>query len=98
MNGRVYSPWLGRFLSPDPYVQVPENRQSYNRYSYCLNNPLKYTDPAGYMRTPDSYDNIEPEHQISFPISPSPSTSPSTWIIGDGYSINITPPPSNSGP
>ncbi len=47
MNGRVYDPVLGRFLSPDNYVQNPENGQSYNRYSYCLNNPLKYTDPNG---------------------------------------------------
>ena len=47
MNGRIYDPRLGRFLSPDPYVQAPYNSQNYNRYSYCLNNPLKYTDPSG---------------------------------------------------
>ena len=47
MNGRVYDPVLGRFLSPDPYVQAPTNTQNYNRYSYVLNNPLKYTDPSG---------------------------------------------------
>ena len=28
-------------------MQAPENPQNYNRYSYCLNNPLKYTDPSG---------------------------------------------------
>ncbi len=38
---------LGRFLSPDDYVQAPDFTQSFNRYSYCLNNPLKYTDPTG---------------------------------------------------
>jgi RHS repeat-associated protein len=48
MNGRVYDPMLGIFLSPDPYVQDPSNSQSYNRYAYCLNNPLMYTDPSGY--------------------------------------------------
>ncbi|MFT4223136.1 RHS repeat domain-containing protein [Dysgonomonas sp.] len=47
MNGRIYDPVLGRFLSPDPYVQSPLFSQNYNRYSYCLNNPLKYTDPSG---------------------------------------------------
>ena len=47
MNGRLYDPLLGRFLSVDNYVQEPYNTQSYNRYSYCLNNPLKYTDPSG---------------------------------------------------
>lgn len=47
MNGRVYDPILGRFLSPDNYVQAPDYTQSLNRYSYCLNNPLIYTDPSG---------------------------------------------------
>ncbi len=47
MNGRMYDYNLGRFLSPDNYIQSPGNPQNYNRYSYCLNNPLKYTDPDG---------------------------------------------------
>ncbi|MFP4042410.1 MAG: RHS repeat domain-containing protein, partial [Bacteroidales bacterium] len=46
-NGRIYDPDLGRFLSPDPYVQMPDNSQNFNRYAYCLNNPLIYTDPSG---------------------------------------------------
>ena len=48
MDGRMYDPYLGRFLSPDPYIQAPDNTQSLNRYAYCLNNPLSYTDPTGY--------------------------------------------------
>ncbi|MGB9748079.1 MAG: RHS repeat domain-containing protein, partial [Bacteroidales bacterium] len=52
MNGRVYDPCLGRFLSPDIVVQNPASTQDYNRYSYVLNNPLKYTDPSGYTRPP----------------------------------------------
>lgn len=47
MNGRVYDPLVGRFLSPDPLVQDISNSQSHNRYSYCWNNPLRYTDPTG---------------------------------------------------
>ncbi len=47
MNGRLYDPALGRFLSPDNYVQDPNNPQNYNRYAYAMNNPLKYTDPDG---------------------------------------------------
>jgi len=38
---------LCRFLSPDPYVQMPDYTQNFNRYSYALNNPLIYTDPSG---------------------------------------------------
>lgn len=49
MNGRVYDPEIGRFLSADPHIQAPYNSQSYNRYSYVLNNPMKYTDPSGYF-------------------------------------------------
>ncbi|MCQ2975739.1 MAG: RHS repeat-associated core domain-containing protein [Bacteroidales bacterium] len=47
MNARLYDPYIARFLSPDPYIQDPEYSQNFNRYSYCLNNPLKYTDPSG---------------------------------------------------
>jgi RHS repeat-associated protein len=50
MNGRVYDPDLGRFISADPTVQAPGNGQSLNRYSYVWNNPLAYTDPSGYRR------------------------------------------------
>jgi RHS repeat-associated protein len=48
MNGRVYDPNLGRFLSVDPVFQFPTNTQSLNPYSYVLNNPLSQTDPTGY--------------------------------------------------
>ncbi len=48
MNGRVYEPTLGRFMSADPQVQFANFSQSYNRYSYTLNNPLSFTDPSGY--------------------------------------------------
>lgn len=47
MNGRIYDPILGRMLSPDRYIQDPTSSQSYNRYSYVWNNPLRYTDPSG---------------------------------------------------
>jgi RHS repeat-associated protein len=48
MNGRVYDPILGRFLSADPNIQFVADLQSYNRYTYVHNNPLRYTDPTGY--------------------------------------------------
>ena len=47
MNGRLYDSKLHRFLQPDNYVQDPSNTQNYNRYGYCWNNPLRYTDASG---------------------------------------------------
>ncbi len=48
-NGRMYDPVLAHFLSPDPYIQNPENPLNYNRYSYCLFSPLQYVDPSGFF-------------------------------------------------
>src|ERR1700756_866126 len=49
MHARYYSPTFGRFLSVDPemesaYTEIP---QSWNRYLYVMNNPLKYIDLTG---------------------------------------------------
>jgi RHS repeat-associated protein len=48
MNGRVYDPVVGRFLSADPIVQAPGFTQSFNRYAYTFNNPLSFVDPSGF--------------------------------------------------
>ena len=52
-GARFYDPVLGRFVSADTVVPEPGNPQALNRYSYCYNNPLKYTDPTGHMVDPD---------------------------------------------
>lgn len=49
MHARYYDAMWGRFLSVDPswesaHLSMP---QSWNRYSYVMNNPMKYTDPTG---------------------------------------------------
>lgn len=56
MNGRIYDPILGRFLSPDPFIQAPQYPNSYNRYSYALNNPLRFIDPSGYKYGPSPHE------------------------------------------
>jgi RHS repeat-associated protein len=58
MNGRIYDPVISRFLQADPYIQNPGDGQSYNRYSYVLNNPLYYTDPTGYNWLSDAWGAI----------------------------------------
>ena len=47
MNGRLYDPLTSSMLSPDNNIQMPDFTQNLNRYAYCLNNPLAYTDPDG---------------------------------------------------
>lgn len=54
-QARYYKPSHGRFTSVDPLMAsaVVTVTQSWNRYSYALNNPLKYTDPSGEL--PESF-------------------------------------------
>jgi RHS repeat-associated protein len=47
-GARYYDPELGRFTQADTIVQAPSDPQTLNRYTYCRNNPLIYTDPTGH--------------------------------------------------
>lgn len=70
MNGRVYDPLMSSFLSVDAFVQSPDNSQNFNRYSYCLNNPLKYTDPSGWlMSRPSGSGGIPPQFKAPQPVA-----------------------------
>jgi len=48
-GARYYGSAQGRFISADPLMASAQvqNPQSWNRYTYALNNPLKYVDPEG---------------------------------------------------
>ncbi|MBZ6533866.1 RHS repeat-associated core domain-containing protein, partial [Acinetobacter seifertii] len=48
MNGRVYDPTIGRFISADPTIDGADSLQGYNRYAYVYNNPTTLLDPEGY--------------------------------------------------
>jgi len=47
-GARYYDPLIGRFITPDTIIQRPYDPQTLNRYTYCRNNPLKFTDPTGH--------------------------------------------------
>lgn len=73
MNARLYDPVHGRFLAPDPYVQAPDMTQSFNRYSYVLNNPMVYYDKDGefwWIAVLAFLFFTEPGYQIQKYISP----------------------------
>ncbi len=46
-GARYYDPQLGRFIQPDWIIQDPSDPQFLNRYTYCRDNPIRYTDPTG---------------------------------------------------
>jgi RHS repeat-associated protein len=46
-EARYYANVQGRFTSPDLLSGRPGSPQSWNRYAYSINNPLKYIDPSG---------------------------------------------------
>ena len=46
-GARYYDPETGRFLSRDALAGTKSAPQTLNRYSYCLNNPVKFVDPTG---------------------------------------------------
>lgn len=48
-KARYYNPEIGRFIQADTAIQDKHDLQSYNRYAYVRNNPLKYTDPTGHF-------------------------------------------------
>jgi RHS repeat-associated protein len=52
MHARYYSPNLGRFMSVDPVGGSVGSSQSWNRYTYVLNNPLAFNDPDGERQNP----------------------------------------------
>ena len=53
MDRQWNSPYINRFLSADTVTPTYANPQSLNRYSYVLNNPLRYTDPTGHKEKPE---------------------------------------------
>jgi len=83
MNGRIQDPWIGRFISADPFINDPLNTQDFNRYSYVHNNPLSATDPSGFR----DRDVIDP-----LPFWPYPSIPGS----GPGYHSPAPPKPACS--
>lgn len=47
LRARYYNPTTGRFISRDSVIGEIEDPLSLNLYTYCHNNPIRYTDPSG---------------------------------------------------
>jgi RHS repeat-associated protein len=79
MNGRLYDPVMGRFVSADPTIQAPDNLQSYNRYAYVWNNPLNSTDPSGYFKLFGI--NITPRTIVAIAVAAYTGGAASAWLM-----------------
>jgi len=100
MNGRVFDPALGRFMSADPTVTNPDDLQSFNRYSYVMNSPTGYVDPSGYEATASLAAVTVTGHGESFSGGPGGPASPADVLaklmnlinrIGNVKSVAISP-------
>jgi len=93
MNGRFYDPIPARMLSADNYVQDPGNSQSYNRYAYVFNNPMKYTDPSGEIGILAALGVAAIVAGVSYLINAGKNgweIDPRKWTSGDGVGIGFT--------
>ena len=57
-NARLYDPWAGQFITPDSIIPDYSNPQSLNRYSYTLNNPMRYIDPTGHWTVQGAWNSF----------------------------------------
>ena len=74
MNARIYEPATCSFLSPDPLIADENNWLNYNRYLYCLGNPVKFADPTGMQVLNPTYDVEGIYKYLPLPINvPEPS-------------------------
>jgi RHS repeat-associated protein len=87
MNGRIYDPVLGRFMTADILIDGPSSLQGYNRYSYVHNNPLMYTDPSGHLSLKKLFKAVVvavAAYYTAGMASTWLATSGSTWAVATG--------------
>ncbi|MBU7025318.1 MAG: hypothetical protein HXS48_00135, partial [Theionarchaea archaeon] len=73
-GARYYDPQLGRFMTRDFLAGTPANPQTLNRYAYCGNNPLNYTDPLGLWFEPEIEEEPEKTEEVEEPNDPEDTT------------------------
>jgi hypothetical protein len=73
----------------DTIVPYPNSSQSFNRYSYCRNNPLRYIDPTGHWDADGNSSEGFGGHGIGNPGSYGGQQSVGAPGFGDGYGVGM---------
>ncbi|OGO31775.1 MAG: hypothetical protein A2136_03665 [Chloroflexi bacterium RBG_16_54_11] len=106
-GARWYDAYLNRWIQPDAIIPDPNNSQSYDRYVYAFNNPVKYTDPSGHISWIAliilgaagltagagyvAFDILSVAH-ITDPRAPNPTSNDMTGWLTDRINENSTAP------
>ena len=93
-NARMYWPAAGRFVSADTVVPDSTTPQSFNRYAYVLNNPLRYGDPTGHCPAPPP--EFGPAICFALFIKPSEIAAGPVIVHGDGRDFSKDSNPAES--
>lgn len=83
MNGRVYDPLIGRFMSADSVIPNPYDLKDFNRYTYVLNNPLSMGDPTGHFYS------MSGDGSVSEAAGPANPNNPSESEFGPDKGFNV---------
>lgn len=59
LRARYLDPYLNQWIQRDPIVPHYENPQSLNRFTYALNNPVRFTDHSGLTPCDDDPNSSE---------------------------------------
>jgi RHS repeat-associated protein len=86
MHARYYSPQWGRFLSVDPGGYDASNPQSWNRYAYVVNSPIRMTDPTGRVAAESTLPPVPSGGQLFFTYAPG-----NDLVVVDGPGTQIMP-------
>ncbi len=96
-EARYYKNNHGRFTAVDPLLASGKsaNPQTFNRYVYVMNSPLKYTDPTGLQAAThigDVYGHRNVGfHKAPFDIYKKPYRGPSIFVdADDGFTYSVT--------
>lgn len=92
MNGRVYDPEIGRFVSPDPFVSDPDFSQAYNRYSYVYNSPMSFADPSGFTPLCFGVPGFDTGSQVCISLPVFHDLPAGTIEDGTGFEVDYVPP------